>query len=83
MKDQAKVEVMPAEMSSDELDDNFESAVKHHDCLVGQMYWTVPMDLKPGQYYIEIGSDVLGQCARTETFNVTEAFGVEDNTAIG
>ena len=49
----------------------------------GQLFWTVSMDLKPGEYHIELGSRALGICAQTEAFNITEAFGVEDHTSIG
>lgn len=51
--------------------------------LTTSVFWTVPMDLTPGEYYIEIGSRILGQCAVTETFIVTEAFGVVDTTTVG
>jgi len=49
----------------------------------GVLDWTIPQWLSPGVYKLEIGSRSTNVCCTTESFRVTEAFGMLDYTTVG
>ena len=83
LKDHAQVQLLSEDTITKEVDAPGVYFEKSLDGMEGQLFWTVPMDLKAGKYHIEIGSQALGICAQTEPFNITEAFGIEDPSSIG